>query len=98
MLKTDYKFLSTEQNGTRINISLANDLLKSFLARYQVFEGFFLVVFCLIDLQSVYWLHLRNLKCFPCLMIIYIKINNGHQQFPNLSQTSHDKKNVAQPY
>ena len=41
MLKTDYKFLSTEQNGMRINISLANDLLKSFLARYQVFEGFF---------------------------------------------------------
>ena len=54
MLKTDYKFLSTEQNGMRINISLANDLLKSFLARYQVFEGFFLVAFCLIDLQSVY--------------------------------------------
>ena len=64
MLKTDYKFLSTEQNGTRINISLANDLLKSFLARYQVFEGFFLVAFCLIDLQSVYWLHLRNLNAF----------------------------------
>ena len=81
----------------RINISLANDLLKSFLARYQVFEGFFLVAFCLIDLQSVYWLHLRNLKCFPYLMTIYIKINNGHQ-FPNLSQTSHDNKNVAQPY